>query len=380
MKRVRPTIALLMTMLATVSRETAAASEESLLPPFPEEAHVAPEARASAVPVRPETVLAESLSADVEQAAQLADSLAKRNAARGGSGVPVRGIAVPLRAASATRLLAGMNLVAQATAVPSLFPAGDAPADAMLPPLAESAASEFIGGDAPGETSPDASPLDVPREELAPAPTYGDVGAQTRQGPVFRVSGGEAFEWTRRLGYRFTPAGGMGRRDGMHTAAAQFANLITSEVHGTRMAQYRPPLTWNVQETSNTFFMFCDASFRAVRLNAGWRIRGIRLQGPNWEWVACPRSGASTASFSVRLHAARTGPRATVVELASLTLEGPPGAADWREAFPSLNGQPALVPGRRKPAGAMPEAAPAAPAGEDTVTPEPPVLASAGDE
>jgi hypothetical protein len=169
----------------------------------------------------------------------------------------------------------------------------------------------------------------------------------------------------------------MGRRDGIHTAAAQFANLITSEVHGTRMAQYRPPVNWNIQETSNTFFMFCDASFRAVRLNPGWRIRGIRLQGPNWEWVACPRSGASTASFSVRLHAAKGGPKATVVELAALSLEGPQGAADWREAFPSLNGQPVPLPGRRSPAGTVPEAAPAAPA---DAAPEPPVLAAAGDE
>ena len=71
----------------------------------------------------------------------------------------------------------------------------------------------------------------------------------------------------------------------------------------------------------------------------GWKIRGIQLQGPDWQWVACPRSGAGTASFSIRIRAWKTvdTPRqGTVVTLQGLTLEGPAGATDWKAAFPDL--------------------------------------------
>jgi hypothetical protein len=130
----------------------------------------------------------------------------------------------------------------------------------------------------------------------------------------------------------------MGRRDGVHTVAAQFPSFLTSEIHGPKLTQVRPPITWAMDETANTFFMFCDASYKAVRLTPGWRIRGLQLQGPHWEWVACPRSGASTASFSVRLHAFKNPKRPdTVVHFTGLTLEGPAGATDWRDAFPNLN-------------------------------------------
>jgi hypothetical protein len=173
------------------------------------------------------------------------------------------------------------------------------------------------------------------------------------------VSGADAFKIAHARGFKFTPAGGFGSRDGMHTAAAQFPNVLTSEVHGTRMSQLRPPPAWAVAETSNTFFMFCDSSYNAVRLNPGWRIRGIKIEGPNWRWVACPRSGANTASFSVRVYAYKGQEASTAVQLAGLTLEGPDGATDWRDAFPSLNGKgltpapaPSLPAVSREPAAA----------------------------
>ena len=100
--------------------------------------------------------------------------------------------------------------------------------------------------------------------------------------------------------------------------------------------------------------MFCDAGYNAVRLTPGWRIRGIKLKGPAWRWVACPRSGAGTASFSIRVHAYKGQEAATTVALEGLTLEGPDGAVDWRDAFPWLNGrgpkpQSPARPGRETP-------------------------------
>jgi hypothetical protein len=212
-----------------------------------------------------------------------------------------------------------------------------APGDSLLPDRLEA----LPGGEpAKGSHLPDSSADgEVPRSDLAPAPAYSGVEDQDRRGPVFRVSGAHAFALARARGYKFTPAGGIGLRDGAHTAASQFPNLLTSEVHGTRMSQLRPPLAWSVAETSNTFFMFCDANYDAVRLAPGWRIRGIRLEGPNWRWVACPRSGANTASFSVRVYSYKAQESHTTVSLAGLTLEGPPGATDWRDAFPWINGK-----------------------------------------
>jgi hypothetical protein len=165
------------------------------------------------------------------------------------------------------------------------------------------------------------------------------VEDQDRRGPVFTVGGAEAFKVAHARGFKFTPAGGIGSRDGTHTAASQFPNVLTSEVHGPRMSQLRPPPRWAVTETNNTFFMFCDANYNAVRLAPGWRIRGIKLEGPSWRWVACPRSGSNTASFSVRVYAYKGQNAASSVQLAGMTLEGPEGATDWRDAFPSLNGK-----------------------------------------
>jgi len=202
---------------------------------------------------------------------------------------------------------------------------------------------------APGkpDSTPPAAPesTSVPDSDLAPTPKKGNESASlTARGPIFRVPGGEAFSLAHQLGYRFTPSQGIGRRDGNHTVASQVPNVLTSEVHGPRMMQMRPSLLWSTAYIENTFFMFCDASYNAVRLAPGWKIRGIQLQGPDWSWVACPRSGANTASFSIRIRSWKT-PNApaqgTVVTLQGLTLEGPPGALDWKAAFPDLT-KPAL--------------------------------------
>jgi hypothetical protein len=189
------------------------------------------------------------------------------------------------------------------------------------------------------EESPAAEDQAVPRAALGSNPAYGDLSAQERLGPVFRISGADAINLARTRGFKFSPAGGIGARDGLRTGASQFPHMLTSEVNGIQMTQARPPKAWNMEESSNTFFMFSDAGYKAVPLNNGWRIRGITLEGPNWRWVACPHSGAGTASFSVRLYSYRNAPAPTSVRLVKLTLEGPVGAKDWREAFPWINGK-----------------------------------------
>ncbi len=215
----------------------------------------------------------------------------------------------------------------------------------LLPaPLEFDLEDPAAGANAPEVAAPTEGPAPdssgVPGADLTPAPKKTtEAEAPNARGPIFRVKGADAFMLGRQRGYRFTPALGQGARDGVHTVASQVPNVLTSEVHGTRMMQLRPSPLWTTPYIENTFYMFCDESYNAVRLNPGWKIRGIQLQGPDWQWVACPRSGAGTASFSIRIRAWKTvdTPRqGTVVNLQGLTLEGPPGATDWKAAFPDL--------------------------------------------
>jgi len=355
-----------------------AQSGNGLLLPFPAEAAAETAAAGSAmtVPNRAEVTVGERKLEESRRAAELADTFIRRQQMEVANSVPRRGMSpvrVPARAAVPRPVIA-----LHAVVPPVVETMG--PVSELLPLPGENAGGEFVGtgfpeADAmlpPGEsisenTLPDETPAhEVPRSELASAPAYGGVEVQDRRGPVFRVDGAEAFKVARSRGFKFTPAGGIGARDGVHTAASQFPNVFTSEVHGPRMAQLRPPATWSLAELSNTFFMFCDPGYNAVRLAPGWRIRGINLQGPAWRWVACPRSGAGTASFSIRVHSYKGQEAATAVTLASLTLEGPEGATDWKEAFPWING--------KGPANA-PQAAPGAPA-----VPAPSSLAAAAAE
>ena len=215
----------------------------------------------------------------------------------------------------------------------------------LLPaPLEFTLEEPAADGKTPGLPAPAEDPASdttrVPGSDLTPAPQKTtDSESPHSRGPIFRIKGVDAFMLGRQRGYRFTPAQGQGPRDGVHTVASQVPNVLTSEVHGTRMMQLRPSPLWTTPYIENTFYMFCDESYNAVRLNPGWKIRGIQLQGPDWQWVACPRSGAGTASFSVRIRAWKTvdTPRqGTVVSLQGLTLEGPAGATDWKAAFPDL--------------------------------------------
>ena len=370
----------MLTVLAVMAgvRCLHAQSGNGLLPPFPREgspeSSPAAPASAPAVPGR-EAGVPGSNDEDVKRALELADTFLRRQQSEVSNSVPRRGAAVariPARTVNPSPKVAARSsappaiaLMAPATETPrrSAEPAGG-PSSELLPlPGEESAGAPdtTVLPDAaamlpPGQvrqTEGDSAPLPVDSslpdtaqdsvtvssEELAPGPAYGSIETQERRGPVFRVSGADAIKLARGRGYKFTPAGGIGPRDGNHTAAAQFPNVLTSEVHGTRMSQLRPPSSWKMEEISNTFFMFCDPSYSAVRLAPGWRIRGIRLEGPAWNWVVCPRSGANTASFSVRLHAYRGQQTATSVQLAGITLEGPEGATDWEDAFPDLTKQ-----------------------------------------
>lgn len=385
-------IFLVLSMLAVACSESASAQGESdLLLPFPAEAAVdSTTARSEAsVSERSGPAAGRHKAENTRRALELAETFIRRQQLEVTNSVPrrepqlskLKAENVPVgSSASAVFAASGNDPAALGTpefgsSGPSSellpLPGNDslgAPLDTILPdasamlPATDAAPGEFLPDTGGGTES------EVPRTDLAPAPAYGGVEDQDRRGPVFRVPGPQAFAVARARGFKFTPAGGIGARDGSHTAASQFPNLLTSEVHSTRMSQLRPPATWSVAETSNTFFMFCDAHYNAVRLAPGWRIRGIKLDGPNWRWVACPRSGANTASFSIRIHSFKGQEAATSVQLSALTLEGPDGATDWKEAFPWINGRgplqqspPAAQPG---PSAVDAYAGAAAPSGE----------------
>ncbi len=298
------------------------------------------------------------------RAIEIAETFIQRQQMEVASSVPRRGEPAPR--VPTRKVAAFQNAPIMAAVVPTADAPAAGPYSELLPMPPEAAnwgdaamlpggESEFlpVSGDVPGETPP--SKDAVPVSALSAAPAFGDLADQERRGPVFRIPGDQAYAVAKARGFKFSPAGGIGARDGTRTAASQFPHMITSEVNGTLMAQVRPPQAWEMNESSNTFFMFCDASYKSVLLNSGWRIRGINLDGPNWRWVACPRSGSPTASFSVRLYSYRGAASDTTVKIVHLTLEGPPGATDWKQAFPSLNGKgPALeVPDAMPPGDAM---------------------------
>ena len=359
MTRSRATRRLVAALLLLVAYPVATGHQgNGLLLPFPTEAATElkePPADAS-VPERNDAAGGLPTPGDFQRAQELADTFIRRQQMEIANSVPQRGTKiakVPSRAPAPS----GKPPLSMAASVdPPVLGTGlssSGPASELLPLPGEDspgALLEFSSPNAaPGFTSDSSSPdsvlpdsaneNEVPRTDLVPAPAYGELEDQARTGPVFRVSGTQAFAVARARGFRFTPAGGIGARDGAHTAASQFPNTLTSEVHGTRMSQLSPPPAWSVTETSNAFFMFCDASYNAVRLAPGWRIRGIKIAGPNWRWVRCPRSGANTASFSIRIHAFKGQDAPTSVQLAGLTLEGPEGATDWKDAFPWINGK-----------------------------------------
>jgi len=368
MKITRPFCRVLtaLAFLAGISSLTAQ-SGNGLLLPFPADAkagEASSPANAAPVPGR-DSGSPGHVSSDTRRALELADTFLRRQQSEITNSVPRRGMTaprVPARDAAPLRPLARAgapqlaplktvqsgNLPMESRGGPSseLLPlpgedAAGTPENTVLPdasamlPAGQVMQTEGDSPPAPIEgTLPDGA---VSREELAPGPAYGSIETQERRGPIFRVGGAEAMKLARSRGYKFTPAGGIGSRDGVHTAASQFPNVLTSEVHGIRMSQLRPPVSWKMEELSNTFFMFCDASYNAARLAPGWRIRGIRLEGPAWNWVICPRSGANTASFSIRIHAFKDQENASSVQLTGITLEGPDGATDWQDAFPDLN-------------------------------------------
>lgn len=368
-----PLFRCLLTALAAVSGVGTAIAQKGndLLLPFPVEAKAAqtasaPDKPADGVPER-ESAVPAGADENKRRALELADTFLRRQQSEMAFSVPRRALShvrVPSRTAAPAIAAAKMTVKppppAGFAAAQNSEAAG--PSSELLPlPGEESAgapdvsvlpdATAQLPPGVPMQTEGDVPPgparlpaavpdQEVPRDDLAPAPAYGSIETQARRGPVFRVNGAEAVKVARARGFKFTPAGGIGLRDGNRTAAAQFTNTLTSEVNGTRMSQLRPPPAWNMEETSNTFFMFCDAGYKAVRLAPGWCVRGIRLEGPAWRWVACPRTGANTASFSIRVHAYKNQETATGVQLTGLTLEGPEGATDWKDAFPDLKGTP----------------------------------------
>ncbi len=150
---------------------------------------------------------------------------------------------------------------------------------------------------------------------------------------LFRIPGPLAVVQARAAGYHFSPAGGSGWRNGIHTIAQQHPNTITSEIDGVALRQFRSPPGWAIPTIANTFYMFVQRDLTPAPLAPGWKIRGIHLKGTNWKWVDGPQSGAPSASFAIAISAGKFGPLANEVILEGLSLEGPPGETDWRKAF-----------------------------------------------
>lgn len=196
-------------------------------------------------------------------------------------------------------------------------------------PAAETRADEDFSTpgtpDAPAGNDVEITP--IPGAEPAPKATKKPTAN------LFRIPGAQAVQIAQAAGYCFSPLNGLPPRDGRHTTAIQFNNIITSEVDGVNLVQYQPPNGWNVPSISNTFYMFVDRKLRPAPLAPGWTIRGIQLKGPGWQWNARPAVGAPSASFSVTLFGYKTSATPTTVALVSLSLQGPPGATDWRAAF-----------------------------------------------
>jgi len=102
-------------------------------------------------------------------------------------------------------------------------------------------------------------------------------------------------------------------------------------VQGPRLWQSRTPAGWTFI-SENVFYLFADDRGRPRELAPGWRVRDLEIRGTNWAWVSAPRRGSSTPFCAIKIAGAK-GMVDSVVELTSLTLEGPSGARDWRAAF-----------------------------------------------
>lgn len=148
---------------------------------------------------------------------------------------------------------------------------------------------------------------------------------------VFRVSGGDAWKAASEAGWKFFPQGARGALDGLNTTAEMHPGVVTSTVQGARMEQMFTPAQWS-RWSENRFIMFADAAGRPKNLENGWSVMEVVLKGDVFEWVSRPQSGSRSPSFVIHLIGQRIN-RNSVVEIAGLILQGPPGAGDWREAF-----------------------------------------------
>jgi hypothetical protein len=175
-------------------------------------------------------------------------------------------------------------------------------------------------------------PLNVAADSVEkPAPKQA-AAEPVSEGPLFRIRGSAAVAYAKAAGYHFRPAGGFRDPQTGNMVAQSHSNAITSSMEGHRITQQPPLAGWTLPQISNVFYWFVDAKLRPAPLAKGWKLRGIQLTGSNWVWGARPQSGAPSASFAVQVIGFKNQPASTV-ELASLLLEGPPGAKDWRAAF-----------------------------------------------
>lgn len=149
--------------------------------------------------------------------------------------------------------------------------------------------------------------------------------------PVFTISGAEACAAASARGYRFFPRGAVNRLDGRNSVAQAHPGLITSQVNGHRLVQMRTPAGWTVL-SQNVFYLFADDRGRPRPLAPGWRVRDLQLRGENFQVVSGSPRGARSPFVAVRITGLKH-PRDSIVELKTLTLEGPPAATDWKQAF-----------------------------------------------
>ncbi len=152
------------------------------------------------------------------------------------------------------------------------------------------------------------------------------------QRPIFKVSGGDAWAVASALGYKFTPSGASGSRDGRNTIAQMHPGVTTSLIKGPRMYQMRTPPTWSVA-SRNSFHMFCDNAGRPAPLAPGWQVGDLQISGENWRWLTKPQTGSQSPYFSIEITGGQGNGAYSAAALSQIVLVGPPGAKDWRLAF-----------------------------------------------
>lgn len=180
--------------------------------------------------------------------------------------------------------------------------------------------------EATGETSEVSDEADRSREEASRKERD-----TTRY--AFRIPGPDLVKVAAKAGAVFSPRGGKPVKNGGMAAYQMTVHpqIVTSLAQGALMKQIQPSIFWVIKSSSNRFHMFADAKGQPLQLHKGWSVVEVVLKGENYRWLTRPKRGSTSPYFTVELTAYHQGD--TIVEIAGIEMEGPPGAQDWTEAF-----------------------------------------------